>query len=173
VVKVTFDLRELTDWGRVFQLQPRVQRKVIARTINHVGDKLRTSVTRGLAKATGLPYGRVRTAIKTERAHELKLRYELEAKSGFFSLRVFGATPGRRGVSARPWGVRRVFRGTFIGPGGQVFKRTGEGRIRKLWGPSIPVEMFRDQVPALAENELKALAPRLAHEIERALPARV
>jgi hypothetical protein len=63
------------------------------------------------------------------------------------------------GVSAAPWGKRRVFLHSFFGPGGHVFVRahpnTGERRgprpvhsqlpIRKLWGPAIPKEMIKDE----------------------------
>ena len=71
-------------------------------------------------------------------------------------------------------GQRRVFPGTFIvqSLGGQVFRRAGRARlpIVKLWGPSIPREMLRDQVPKVFFDEVHVKVPvRLQHELRRIL----
>jgi hypothetical protein len=84
-------------------------------------------------------------------------------------LREFAARETRKGVRARPWGVSRLFAGTFMAetPGGNVedvYKRIGGRRewrtvtdpetgktrryqtelpIEKLYGPAIPKEMVR------------------------------
>jgi hypothetical protein len=56
--------------------------------------------------------------------------------------------------------------------GGQVFRREGRERlpIVKLWGPSIPRELLRDQVPKVFFDEVRAKVPvRLKHELRRIL----
>ena len=88
------------------------------------------------------------------------------------ALAEFHARQTRRGVSAAPWGLRRVFPHTFIVEklGGQVFRREGGARlpIRKLWGPSLPIELVRGASPAAFEKAAAADLPqRVAHELGR------
>ena len=75
------------------------------------------------------------------------------------SLKEFGARQTAKGVSAAPWGKRRVFPHAFIAPtlGGHVFIREGRSRlpIRKLWGPAIPREMVKDQSKEAFERTVR------------------
>lgn len=146
----------------------------LGRAINHTGDKARTQVGRALVKQTGIKYGKVREALKTYRAGARGLVYRIVARGGYVSLKEFGARQTRKGVSAAPWGKRRVFPHTFIVPslGGHVFERTGSGRypIRKLWGPAIPAEMVKDQSKAAFERTVAAELPaRIDYEINAIL----
>jgi hypothetical protein len=46
--------------------------------------------------------------------------------------------------------------------------------IRKLWGPSLPIELVRSASPAAFEKSAAADLPqRLAHELGRLIPHRV
>jgi hypothetical protein len=149
----------------------------LGRAINHTGDKARTQLSRALVKQTGLKYGRVRAAVRTLRAGRLGLVYRIIAKDGWISLKEFGARQTGRGVSAAPWGKRRVFPHTFIAPGlgGHVFERKSKGRtpIRKLWGPAIPAELVKDQSKIAFETTVNAELPaRLEREIASLLDGR-
>ena len=67
-----------------------------------------------------------------------------------------------------------MFPGTFIVEklGGQAFRRAGRARlpIVKLWGPSMPREMLRDEVPKVFFEEVRTKLPiRLTHELRRVL----
>ncbi len=83
-------------------------------------------------------------------------QYEIIARDVTLSLKEFGPRQTGQGVSAAPWGRRIVFKHTFIGPNGHVFKNIHKmnaksGRrnaIEKLYGPNIPKEMVKDQAEA-------------------------
>lgn len=145
--------------------------KAFVPAINRGGDQVRTKIKRSLVKSTGIKYGKINQAVKTIRATRSALRYQLEAKGEETNLNLFGAKQGKRGVSARPWGARRVFKSSFIVPayGGRVYVRAGDGRgpLKPLYGPNIARELMRD--PAInywreAEGLIEA---RLIHELGR------
>lgn len=146
-------------------------RKVFVPAINRGGDQVRTKVKRSLVKSTGIKYGKINQAVKTIRATRSALRYQLEARGEETNLNLFGAKQGKRGVSARPWAARRVFKSSFIVPayGGRVFIRTSDERypLKPLFGPNLAREMMRD--PAInywreAEGLIEA---RVIHEMRR------
>lgn len=142
----------------------------LVRAVNHTGDKARTQVVRALVKQTGTKYGAVRKVLSTRLASSSRLVYRIIGSGGYMSLKEFGARQTSKGVSAAPWGKRRVFPHTFIVPslGGHVFERRGRQRlpIRKLWGPAIPKEMLKDQSRQAFETTVATELPaRVEHEI--------
>jgi hypothetical protein len=171
---VRVDTADFDRLARRFALVGTNIRPALMRAVNHTGDKARTQLTRALTKQTGLKSRVVRAALRTFPAGLSAIVYRIVARGGFVSLKEFGARQTGKGVSASPWGKRRVFAHTFIvaSLGGHVFERTGKGRlpIRKLWGPAIPREMVRDEVKAAFEGEVGASLPtRLSYEIARIL----
>jgi hypothetical protein len=165
------DSSDLDRWIKACQTAPAQARDAMRMAINDAGNFARTRVIRTLASQMGVPVSTVRQSLTTRPAWR-ELVYELASAGGFLSLASFDAQQRRAGVSARPWGRRRIFRGTFIVPrlGGQVFRRTTRARfpIVKLWGPSMPQELVRDRVPAVFETEANNRLPvRLAHHMNR------
>lgn len=73
------------------------------------------------------------------------------------------------GATAGDWDTK-TYDGTFIVPrfGGRIYRRTGKGRfpIRKVWGPLLPNELLRRDMPTLpaierlVEQDLAARALR-------------
>ncbi len=127
--------------------------------LDQVGGKALTEVKRALVKATGLKYGIISEGVKGHKSSPAKLVYEIVGTGRHFGLGHFNPRQTPTGVQASPWGKTRIFPGTFLieSLGGEVFKH-GEGRsIRKLWGPSIPVEM---QSEAIAEVAFKKFVDR-------------
>jgi hypothetical protein len=172
---ITIDVGELRRWARVYTTAPERSASVLMQAVNDTGNAARTQVIRTLARQMGLPAGTVRQNLVTRPASLRSLSYEIVSRGAYLSLRSFGAMPRRGGVSARPWGKRRVFRGTFIVRqlGGQVFRRTTPARhpISALWGPAIPTEMIRDAVPKAFDDAIAERLPRrLAHHLDRLLP---
>jgi hypothetical protein len=108
----------------------------IARALNWTGNKARTQVARTLARDTGVGYGVIRNALRTTPASPANLTYEIGVSDAHIPLAEFHARQTRRGVSAAPWGQRRVFPHTFIVEqlGGQVFKREGGARLPQAMG---------------------------------------
>lgn len=166
--------------------------RAMARALNHEGDKKRTQVLRALARQTGIKYRRIRAAVRTVRAGPSSLVYRLDFDGIETNLADFGARQTKAGVSAAPWGQRRVFPSTFIVEkfGGRVFKRTGEasdqarwklmdygvkglGRfpIRGVFGPNMAREVVKGESRDAWELDQQALSDRIAHEIDRELIA--
>ena len=160
----------------------------IARAVNHTGDKARTQMIRTLTAQTGLKRKVIVKALRVTRASAAKgtMEYRIDSAGGNVSLKYFGARETRVGVSAAPWGARRVYAGTFMKGGrfpnrvaldlnGQVFKRGGAGRmpiVKQKSGLFIPAEMVKGATAdAFTEAVDRDLPDRLAHEIARALGA--
>lgn len=174
----------------------------LQRAINHTGDKARTQVIRALAKQTGLNYGVIKNAVRTGRAWGASenaasfdagrgsLEYVLSSRGGDISLKYFKARETRQGVTAAPFGKRKLFAGAFMTSGrrpnrkkagklnGHVYQPIDPGatgksswrrRIRFLdSGVVIPTEMLqgasRDAFMHVVEAEL---AKRVMHEMNR------
>lgn len=180
------DVKELEDAAaRYKQLGPQFP-AVMTRTLNWVGARANTQVRRALSQQMGAPQKEIGPMLQTFPANYGRMDYIIQGGGRPLSLRAFGATQRAKGVSARPWGVRRLFRGTFIvaSLGGSVYKRTGEFRtatkgkkkgqrvegIEKLWGPAVPTEMVKGITRVAFEQTVKKHYPaRIEHEVARAL----
>src|ERR1700733_5258727 len=126
----TIDVSELEGWRRLCAVAPERSADALRLAINDAGNAARTQVVRTLGRQMGLPYAAVRQGLTTRPATRGPV-YEINSNSGDLSLQSFGAGQRRTGVSARPWGQRRVFLGTFMirSLGGQVFRRTTRARF--------------------------------------------
>ena len=148
----------------------------VSRALNRTAPETRTAMGRALVGQTGLKYGSIRRALTVVRSSPAFLATMIVAKGGYLPLRLFRARQGKRGVSAAPWGKRRVFPHTFIIPayGGNVYVRQTSARfpIEKLFGPAIPVEFTKDQsADAFYRTVPGVLLKRLDHELSRLMPA--
>lgn len=169
------DIRDLMGVRAIYDSVAKSTPGAISRAMNWTGDKSRTAAARTLSQTTGLPYGRTRAELYTRRASSNHFLYAIGAHGRALGLAEFRARQTQKGVTAAPWGERRLFPHTFIVEklGGQVFKREGKARlpIRKLFGPSIPNELVSDAVTqawrTTAEQEF---AGRVLHEMERLFP---
>jgi len=93
-------------------------------------------------------------------------QYEIIARDVTLSLKDFAPRQTAKGVSAAPWGKRRVFPHTFIGPNEHVFVRLGRARlpVKKLFGPSIPKEMVKDEAEQTFYRVCSSLLPAAAEK---------
>lgn len=163
---------------------------VLARALNHEGAKGFTQVKRILVKQTGIRYGMISRAVQAKRATRVSLVYEIEATGNETNLNLFGAVQRKKGVSARPWNVRRMFPHSFIIQryGGKAYlrvgsasaatadklaeygiKRTSRFPIRQVYGPNIAREIVKDDSRAAFEAIAPKLVDRVGHEISREL----
>jgi len=148
-------------------------RKAASRALNKTSARAYTQVKRSLAKQAGVPQAKVIKYGRLERipASGTSLSTRIVSSGGYMPLKHFGARPIRRGVSASPWGKRRLFASTFMVNtlGGQVFKRLPgqRNRIKKLWGPAIPRELIQGETAAAFERVVpEVLIPELNRQIE-------
>ena len=80
----------------------------------------------------------------------------------------FGARQTKRGVSAKAWGKRKIYRGAFIGSGRNsskqlVFKKRKDNpkRIEALHGASLPREFVRQDMEKIFNKKIKTRFPIL------------
>lgn len=129
-------------------------RNAYRRAINEAGRDTKTPTKRALAKQTGLKVGVANRALRTKKASAADLQYEMKGTGGFIGLKFFKARETRKGVSAAPFGQRRVFAHTFIkgglfpnrkelGMGGQVFAPTRGTR----WGRDFETKKSDVRIP--------------------------
>ena len=136
------------------------------------GNEARTQIKRVLSKQTGIKYGMIDKAMQTKFREKPDLLYELEVTGEETNLNLFGAIQRKKGISARPWNQRRIFKGTFFAYGGKVFRRVGPARwpIKPAYGPNIARELVKDETRKFWETAVPpAIMKRVEHEIARRL----
>jgi hypothetical protein len=142
--------------------------------LNREGDNGRTQIKRALVKATGIKYGLINRGFSTNRANRNTLTYAMTQKGEETNLNLFGATQRKKGVSARPWNVRRIFPGTFLVGryGNKVFNRKGAGRfpLKQVYGPNLAREIVKDEPKRHFEAIPLGLAETVGKQIARYLP---
>jgi hypothetical protein len=184
---------------------------VLQRAVNHTGDKARTQVVRTLAKQTGLPVGVIKKALRVGRAYGASadpeqfvkaqasnrpgsLVYVVSSKGGDISLKYFKARETMSGVTAAPFGKRKLFAGTFLRGGkfpernssfgvptkkaaslnGHVWKRAGKKRNPielQDSGVIIPEQMLKGaSAEAFKSTVNQHLPGRVMHELNRLCP---
>lgn len=159
--------------------------KAIPRTINQVGNRAKTQVIRNLTKQTGLPRKTIVKAVGTPSpANPGKLSYEMVTRGGKIRLKYLSPREIRAGVSAKPFGRRTLYAGSFMKGGafpnrktvakfnGHVFHRNGSGRNITFTKSDvvIPQEMttgstaqaFTNIAGPLLKTRIEALLRKLA-----------
>jgi len=141
------------------------------RALNHTGDKAKTQVKRAISQQIKAPQSAIAkySRIHGKRASYGGLHYEIVCRGGPIPLKHFKAYQTKAGVSAAPWGNRKVYKSAFMsaGLGGHAFWRAGRARfpIERIAGPNVPKEMVKGQSAAAFRAAAAAFPPRLAHEI--------
>lgn len=159
-------------------------RKVMQRALARSGDMARTQVYRALTRQTGLPRRTIVKALKVKRPFYGDFTYSISARGGNISLKYFKPRETRKGVSAMPFGKRKVFAGSFMRGGrfpnrvslklgGHVFQRVGSGRVPiELLdsGVIIPKEMVTGATADAFQRTVREVLPRrIEHELGRML----
>ena len=144
-----------------------------SRALTHEGRKGYTAVRRALRNQTSAKAREVSAATRFRGSSTRRLTTMIEAGGGHIPLKEFGARQFSYGVRAKVWGRTVRLRSAFIvdSMGGNVFKRTTSRRlpVEKMWGPSIPKEMVKDQSLSVFESSAGNVADRAMHELNRIL----
>ena len=165
-VKVNSNFKKaLRDIGNV----PRKYiQKAMVTALNKMGKEVMTQAKRELKNATGLKAGVVGKKIKKDKARKGDETYSIHIKSRYLNVIEFGARQTKRSVSAKVWGKRKVYRGTFIGSGRNsgkqlVFKKSKRNpkRIEAVHGASLPREFERQDMAKLFNKKIKTRFPIL------------
>jgi len=159
-VKVNSNFKKaLRDIGNV----PRKYvQKAMVTALNKMGKEVMTQAKRELKDATGLKAGVVAKKIQKDKARRNDNTYSIFIKSRYLNVIEFGARQTKRGVSAKVWGKRKIYRGAIIGSGRNsgkqlVFKKRSDNpkKIRALHGASLPREFHRQDMESIFKKKIK------------------
>lgn len=149
-------------------------RKVARTAINQTARQTRTEAARRIAKLMGIKVGEARKALQIIFASQNRLEARVIASGRPRNLIHFQARQTRKGVTAKAWGTRKLYKGSFIitSPQGQklVMKRRGKDRlpIEPLWGPSVPDTMVNEEIRAALQQVIVERLPKnLRRQYER------
>ena len=136
--------------------------------LNKVGAEVVTQAKRELKDATGLKAGVVGKKIKKDKARRGDETYTIRIKSRYKNVIEFGATQTKKGVSAKVWGKRRVYKHAFIASGKNsgkqlVFARSKRNpkKLKALHGASLPREFQRQDMAKIFNKKIKTRFPIL------------
>jgi len=142
--------------------------KALVTSLNKIGAEVFTQAKRELRDATGLKAGVVAKGMKKDKARRGDEEYPIFIKSRYKNVIEFGARQTKRGVSAKVWGKRKIYRGAFIGSGRNsgkrlVFKKLKDDpkRIEALHGASLPREFHRQDMEKIFKKKIKTRFPIL------------
>lgn len=162
-MRLTLDTRGLSDLVKALgelkaEGNPDADRLALNRTLDWVYPR----AIRKTAEITGMQQKRVRLVMRKlpARRGAALLQAAIVARDTFTSLKDFRPVQTKAGVVAGPWGKRRLFPHTFIGPNGHVFVRRKDGSLHKLFGPAIPNEMIRGEMEPVLEEARRVVFPK-------------
>lgn len=154
----------------------RIQRDVFptanARALNHAGARIRTAQVRSIARSMGIQQKDVRSRVSLTKARKTRQQALVEYSGAAFNLEKFKARQTRKGVTASPWGTRRLFRHAFITTTPQgarivmIRQKSASGGlvprmpIRSMLGPGVAKSAADPQLEAERINVLRDDYPR-------------
>ena len=104
--------------------------KALVTALNKVGAEVATQAKSELAGATGLKAGTVAKKMTKDKARRNDEIYSIFIKSRYLNLIEFNAKQTKRGVSAKAWGKRKIYRGVFNGRGQDSGKQLVFKKVR-------------------------------------------
>ena len=147
--------------------------QAIARGLNEGGDLVRTRVQRALKVQTSVKsYRSITSRVRTVRAFAGSLHYDIVASGKGIPIEEFPVAVTSKGIDAKTWGVDHLFKRSFAEANGALRARLGRSRfpIRKLYGPSLPKELGRGDIPAVfASATAQFVPPAILKHLARAL----
>ena len=141
--------------------------KALVTSLNKVGAEVVTQAKRELKDATGLKAGVVAKKIKKDKARKGDETYSIGIKSRYLNAIEFGARQTKKGVSAKIWNNRKIYKGTFIGSGRNsgkqlVFKKSRRKKgIEAVHGASLPREFERQNMAKIFNKIINKRFPIL------------
>ena len=142
--------------------------KALVTALNKVGAEVATQAKRELKDATGLKVGVVAKGLKKNKARRGDETYTINIKSRYKNVIEFGARQTKKGVSAKVWGKRRIYKGAFMGSGRNSGKQLVFGKskrkknkLKALHGASLPREFHREDMAKIFNKKIKTRFPIL------------
>jgi hypothetical protein len=150
--------------------------RAMARALNRTAKTIRTQNARSVAEHMGSKVSGVKRRYEIRPASSHRPVAKISVTGDALNLAEFKARQVSRGVSAQPWGRRRIFPTAFLTRihGNRLVmvrrkrggSRVGRLPIRPVLGPGIAKSAARDE---MAEERGEIAAERIPVELERAL----
>lgn len=171
---------------RLAKLSTGQQNRVLYRTLNAEGDKLKTRVIRSLTKQTGLRRKVIVKAVRRKGAYAGDLSYVLTTRGGNIRVKYFGAREAGKGVRAKPKGRSTFYAGAFMRSGPKGHRRASprlrghafrnveggkwRGRIKVVRSDVyIPKEMVIDETRMTFETTTPAILMQVGRQLARVM----
>ena len=141
--------------------------RAMVTAINKVGAEVITQAKKELAGATGLKQKVVNKKINKDQARKGDETYSIYIKSRYLNAIEFGARQTKKGVSAKIWNNRKIYKGAFIGSGRNsgkqlVFKKSRRKKgIEAVHGASLPREFERQNMAKIFNKTINKRFPIL------------
>ena len=150
--------------------------RAVSTAVNETGRQTLTMAARLVSKEAGLKARTTKKQFALRKSRPSTLTATVVAHGSPIHLVEFGARQTKRGVSAKAWGKRKTYPGTFIatmasGKRG-VFVRKGAGRlpIRPLYGPGVPGTLALEKISqATIAHADERLQTNIARQLDRAI----
>ena len=150
--------------------------RAVNTAVNETGRQTLTMAARLVSKEAGLKARITKKQFTVRKSRPATLTAHVVASGSPIQLIEFGARQTKRGVSAKAWGKRKTYPGTFIatmasGKRG-VFVRKGAARlpIRPLYGPGVPGTLAQEKITrATKEFAGQRLRSNIARQMDRAI----
>ena len=139
------------------QLHPKVYEKALNRTVNDIGSKMKTRLTKDVRKQYNIQAKDVKNYMKIKRSRYDNMRYEIEVKSERRNVMRFGARVlkkrGSVSVRIKKDKGRSTLRNSFVAKNGKaILHRVGKSqKIEAVQTISIP-QMFNKKILKEAEQ---------------------
>jgi hypothetical protein len=136
--------------------------KATGMAINKTATNVKSAASKLIAKQMGTTQKVVNSKARLSKSSRVRDFAVITYSGKPLNLVRFGARQTKKGISAAPWGNRRVFPGTFYGNDRRtVFKRQTKARlpIKSVYGPSIPQEAAREAVGKASQQVVNIRFP--------------
>jgi len=163
-------------YNSLFLIEKDVFVKSATQSLNRTARGVRTDAKRNIADRLHIKRGDAAKGIKIKKATKNNLEAEAIPSIKPYPLSQFQARPApalplakpKRGISAKVFGKRRIYTGSFYayykksGKAKHVYRRQGKARlpIEKLYGPSIHSLFKRDEMQKIIDDSIALRFPK-------------
>ena len=149
-ISIESDLRQFQKQLNV--LEREAYPKAVARTLNRVSGSTKSASTKHIAPLMNAKQADIKRRMVEDKAYPRKLWASIIASGSPLKLMSFKARQTARGVVAKAWGVKKLYKHTFIAPVKKgssnmaVYTRKSKHSlpVKQLWGPGI-AQLFKQE----------------------------
>jgi len=147
-ISITSELKNLQK--QLTELERQAYPKAVARTLNRVASGTKSASAKHIAPLMNAKQADIKRKMLEEKAYPKKLWASITAVGSPLKLIAFKAVQSAKGVVAKAWGTKKLYRGTFIAPikhgssNMAVYSRKTKHSlpVKQLYGPGV-AQLFK------------------------------